>query len=109
MSLTCRRGPRDLEGAGLAETGDVLLDVAGAAASGEAGCSAQAVSLLLSTLNASVVHTSLLFAVFCCLGKVMARAGSRRDVWEMVSAERAWQLQEAIAFTYRPTVSLLPP
>lgn len=52
VSLTCRRGPRDLEGAGLAETGDVLLDGAGAAASGEAGCSAQTVSLLLRTLNA---------------------------------------------------------
>lgn len=39
VSLTCRLGPRDLEGAGLAEMGDVLDD-AGAAGSGEAGVSA---------------------------------------------------------------------
>lgn len=52
VSLTCLRGPRDLEGAGLAETGDVLPEGAGAVASGEAGCSAQVVNLLLRSLNA---------------------------------------------------------
>jgi hypothetical protein len=44
--LTWRRGPRDLEGAGLAETGDVALVVSGTVASGREGCSKLSVSTL---------------------------------------------------------------
>jgi hypothetical protein len=44
--LTWRRGPRDLEGAGLAETGDVALLVSGTVASGREGCSTLSVSTL---------------------------------------------------------------
>lgn len=47
MRLTCRRGPRDFEGAGLAETGDEAEAGVGAAGSGEAGVSTATVSLLL--------------------------------------------------------------
>jgi len=45
VSLTCRRGPRDLDGAGLADAGEAAAVVgAGAAASVEGVCSTSAVS-----------------------------------------------------------------
>lgn len=54
VRLTCRRGPRDLDGAGLAETVDALVEGAGTVASGREGCSCS--TLCVSTLFMLLFH-----------------------------------------------------
>jgi hypothetical protein len=58
VRLTCRRGPRDLVGAGFAETvdGDALVEGAGAVASGREGCSCS--TLCVNTLSMLLLHRS---------------------------------------------------
>jgi hypothetical protein len=94
--LTWRRGPRDFEGAGLAETGDGELVDSGTVASGREGCSTLSVSTL-AMLSHGIrsgyqlpVHCLLLPWQGCGLSRI-AKGRLRLDVSLMVAVDAVWQ------------------
>ena len=108
MSLTCRRGPRDLEGAGLADMGEAAVVGVGAAASVEGVCSASAVSTVgYATCQEYAYRLVVRYPLLPWrgYGLIQSARGRLRKGGQLARDSKAGR----VSFTYRPTASLLPP
>ena len=108
VSLTCRRGPRDLEGAGLADMGEAAVVGVGAAASVEGVCSASAVSTVgYATCQEYAYRLVVRYPLLPWrgYGLIQSARGRLRKGGQLARDSKAGR----VSFTYRPTASLLPP
>ena len=110
VSLTCRRGPRDLEGAGLADMGEavVVVGAGAAAASVEGVCSASSVSTVgYATCQEYAYRLVVRYPLLPWrgYGLIQSARGRLRKGGQLARDSKAGR----VSFTYRPTASLLPP